>query len=163
MLSFIALMMSPIIPQEGVIIENSYVQPIDQKDDEPYEINSINTPLSHKNEKKHQEKIMKTSHKKNIEVSKSSSNDAKNNKEVKIKKCTHNQHVDSDTDINNTEINGDEEENDETPTDNNSKIQEASLKKTISNAEKELVDSRMVLLASNIARDLGMNIKVRIG
>ena len=159
MLSFIALMMSPIIPQEGVIIENSYVQPIEQKDDETYEIGHINTPLSNNSKKSHSGKIMKIS--KNREVSTTSSNDAKNDKEIKKKQC--NQQIDSDLDIDNPEVSDDEAENDDTPTDNNGEIQEASLKKTISNAEKELVDSRMILLASNIARDLGMNVKVRIG
>ena len=159
MLSFIALMMSPIIPQEGVIIENSYVQPIEQKDEETYE--NINIPLSNKNEKSHPDRIMQASRKQSVEVSKISTNDTKNNKEVKINKS--NKPIDSELDTDNPEISGDEEENDETPTDNNGEIQEAKLKKTISSAEKELVDSRMVLLASNIARDLGMNIKVRIG
>lgn len=135
MLSFLAILMSPFFPQDGIIIENPYLQQMNleyETDDD----SDANVLLAYNSSENPSGKI--------VAISQDSTSKA-----TAIENC--NQQIDADEDI---EPNPNEEEEPE--------IQETNARQISQAMAKEFGEMRMIQLANSIAGDMGMITKVTL-
>lgn len=134
MLSLLTFLMSPFFLQDGMIIENPYLQQM-SIEDETDENDDADVLLAYNGSENPTGRIMTISQ------------DLSGKSDAEKKNC--NQQIDADEDI---EQDPNEEEEPE--------IQETSTQQTYQAIEKEIGDMRMIQLANSIAGDMGMVTKV---